>query len=137
MLLVFRLHVDMDEKTRIEVNKLKQDKKQEINTQSKEDNNSNNNVVMETVAPIASKPIEAVISAKQEVPPPSPLLKIPYILLTTQSQFSTAAKHFSLCKEVAVDCEGVNMSDTGILCLVQIAAPSVSPSIQLFLQVEN
>jgi hypothetical protein len=55
---------------------------------------------------------------------------IPYVLLTTQSQLAQASKHLSMSQEIAVDCEGVNMSNTGILCLVQIAAPAVLPGMR-------
>jgi hypothetical protein len=46
---------------------------------------------------------------------------------SNESKLEAALHHLLLCSELAVDCEGVNMSETGILCLVQIAAPAKVP----------
>jgi hypothetical protein len=46
---------------------------------------------------------------------------------SNESKLEAASNHLLLCSELAVDCEGVNMSETGILCLVQIAAPAKVP----------
>ena len=116
MFLAFKILVGFDEKVQIELDKL-------VEPQLEESKESRKKARRQKTREISSSPFQRI-----------PML--PYTLLTTQIQFSTAAKHFSLCTEVAVDCEGVNMSNTGILCLVQIAAPAVFPGIYIF-QVEK
>ena len=44
------------------------------------------------------------------------------VLITTAEQCALALSHLSAVSSLALGCEGVNLSRTGRLCLIQVAA---------------
>ena len=90
-------------------------------------------------SPAVSIKVESLPTPPQPLPTPTaeakktPRLlfkdgKYKTVLLSTPEQLVAAEEHISLAKEVGADCEGVDLSNTGILCLVQIAVSSQFPA---------